>query len=112
MHLAFHGPYTMALLVGRYLNTLRTVVYEWDSATPGRPSYTPALVLEPGVSGGPITEILLRDAHAACQPVLLCLAEVVAVHHGMLLSQAVIQSNWATGRRTQRACRPEPQART
>ncbi|MFJ8221354.1 SAVED domain-containing protein [Streptomyces griseus] len=59
VHLAFHGPYTMALLVGRYLNTLRTVVYEWDGATPGRPRYTPALVLEPGVSGGPITEVML-----------------------------------------------------
>ncbi|MYS51442.1 SAVED domain-containing protein, partial [Streptomyces sp. SID6013] len=59
VHLAFHGPYTMALLVGRYLNTLRTIVYEWDSATPGRPRYTPALVLEPGVTGGPITEVLL-----------------------------------------------------
>lgn len=61
VHLAFHGPYTMALLVGRYLNTLRTVVYEWDGATPGRPCYTPALVLEPGVSSGPITEILLAQ---------------------------------------------------
>ncbi|MFC7865998.1 SAVED domain-containing protein [Streptomyces murinus] len=59
VHLAFHGPYTMALLVGRYLNTLRTVVYEWDGATPGRPRYTPALVLEPGVTGGPITQVLL-----------------------------------------------------
>ncbi|MFF1693325.1 SAVED domain-containing protein [Streptomyces sp. NPDC058257] len=61
VHLAFHGPYTMALLVGRYLNTLRTVVYEWDDATPGRPRYTPALVLEPGVTGGPITEVLLSQ---------------------------------------------------
>ncbi|MFI6345209.1 SAVED domain-containing protein [Streptomyces sp. NPDC050560] len=61
VHLAFHGPYTMALLVGRYLNTLRTVVYEWDGATPGRPRYTPALMLEPGVTGGPITEILLAQ---------------------------------------------------
>ncbi|MGI3225002.1 SAVED domain-containing protein [Streptomyces sp. GTA36] len=58
VHLAFHGPYTMALLVGRHLNTLRTVVYEWDDATSGRPRYTPALVLEPGVTGGPITEVL------------------------------------------------------
>ncbi|MFF1446240.1 SAVED domain-containing protein [Streptomyces sp. NPDC058295] len=60
VHLAFHGPYAMALLVGRYLNTLRTVVYEWDNATPeGPPRYTPALVLEPGATGGPITEVLL-----------------------------------------------------
>lgn len=59
VHLAFHGPYTMALLVGRYLNTLRTVVYEWDGSTLGRTRYTPALVLEPGVTSGPITEVLL-----------------------------------------------------
>ncbi|MCX5063826.1 SAVED domain-containing protein [Streptomyces sp. NBC_00452] len=59
VHLAFHGPYAMALLVGRHLNTLRTVVYEWDGATPGGPSYTPTLVLEPGVTGGPTTEVLL-----------------------------------------------------
>ncbi|MFG2814358.1 SAVED domain-containing protein [Streptomyces sp. NPDC048410] len=58
VHLAFHGPYMMALLIGRYLNTLRTVAHEWDDATPGRPSYTPTLVLEPGVTGGPITEVL------------------------------------------------------
>ncbi|MGW3399452.1 SAVED domain-containing protein [Streptomyces hydrogenans] len=60
VHLAFHGPYTMALLVGRHLNTLRTVVYEWDNATLGKPLYTPALVLEPGVADGPITEVLLN----------------------------------------------------
>ncbi|GHB09044.1 SAVED domain-containing protein [Streptomyces termitum] len=60
VHLAFHGPYTMALLVGRHLNTLRTVVYEWDNATLGKPLYAPALVLEPGVAGGPITEVLLN----------------------------------------------------
>ncbi|MGW6569282.1 SAVED domain-containing protein [Streptomyces sp. NPDC054975] len=60
VHLAFHGPYTMALLVGRHLNTLRTVVYEWDNATLGKPLYTPALALEPGVAGGPITEVLLN----------------------------------------------------
>ncbi|GAA1357705.1 SAVED domain-containing protein [Streptomyces beijiangensis] len=59
VHLAFHGPYTMALLIGRCLNTLRTVVYEWDGAPPGKPRYTPALVLEPGVTSGPITEVLL-----------------------------------------------------
>lgn len=59
VHLAFHGPDTMALLVGRYLNALRTVVYERDRATPGRTRCTPALVLEPGVTSGPITEVLL-----------------------------------------------------
>jgi SMODS-associated and fused to various effectors sensor domain len=58
VHLAFHGPYTMAVLVGRYLNTLRTVIYEWDGDTVEGPSYTPVLILEPGVTNGPITEVL------------------------------------------------------
>jgi hypothetical protein len=59
IHLAFHGPYPMAVLVGRHLNTLRTVVYEWDHAADGLASYAPALALEPGVAGGPIAEVLL-----------------------------------------------------
>jgi integrative and conjugative element protein (TIGR02256 family) len=59
IHLAFHGPYTMAVLVGRYLNTLRTVIYEWDGDTAEGPSYIPVLVLEPGVADGPITKVLL-----------------------------------------------------
>lgn len=59
MHLAFHGPYTMAVLIGRYLNTLRTVVYEWDGDITGGPSYKPVIVLEPGVNGGPITDVLV-----------------------------------------------------
>lgn len=58
VHLAFHGPFTMAVLVGRYLNTLRTVVYEWDTDTSGRPHYRPVIVLEPGSAGGPITDVL------------------------------------------------------
>ena len=57
VHLAFHGPYTMAVLVGRYLNTLRTVVYEWDGDTASGPNYKPVIVLEPGVAGGPITDV-------------------------------------------------------
>ncbi|MGC4941742.1 SAVED domain-containing protein [Kribbella sp. DT2] len=58
VHLAFHGPFTMAVLVGRYLNTLRTVVYEWDGDTNGGPHYRPVIVLEPGTTAGPITAVL------------------------------------------------------
>lgn len=57
VHLAFYGPYTLAVLIGRYLNTLRTVVYEWDNPLDESPRYTPSLTLEPGVSNGPITEV-------------------------------------------------------
>jgi integrative and conjugative element protein (TIGR02256 family) len=59
VHLAFHGPFPMAVLVGRYLNTLRTVAYEWDGDTINGPRYRAAIALEPGVAGGPITEVLL-----------------------------------------------------
>lgn len=62
VHLAFHGPYAMAVLIGRYLNTLRTVVYEWDRETTGATCYTPALALEPGINTGPITDVLLDSA--------------------------------------------------
>lgn len=59
VHLAFHGPYTMALLVGRLLNTLRTIVYEWVRAENGSAAYLPVVTLEPDVSGGPITAVHL-----------------------------------------------------
>ncbi|WP_370500240.1 SAVED domain-containing protein [Mycolicibacterium sp. jd] len=58
IHLAFHGPYTMAALTGRYLNTLRTVVYEWNSETADGPTYIPVIVMDPGTAGGPITDLL------------------------------------------------------
>ncbi len=57
VHLAFHGPFPMAVLLGRYLNTLRTIAYEWDGDTVNGPRYRPAITLEPGVVGGPITEV-------------------------------------------------------
>ncbi|WP_404434206.1 SAVED domain-containing protein [Microbacterium lacus] len=59
VHFAFHGPFPMAVLVGRYLNTLRTICYEWDGDTINGPRYRPAIALEPGVAGGPITEVIL-----------------------------------------------------
>lgn len=59
VHLAFHGPYAMAVLIGRHLNTLHTVAYEWSNATDDTASYAPVLLLEPGVTGGPITEVLV-----------------------------------------------------
>lgn len=57
VHLAYHGPYTMAVLIGRLLNTLRTVIYEWDNPADTGPTYIPAHTLEVGVAGGPITKV-------------------------------------------------------
>lgn len=58
VHLSFRGPFTMAVLVGRFLNTLRTIVYEWDGLSESGPPYKPVIILEPGVTGGPITHVL------------------------------------------------------
>lgn len=60
VHLAFHGPYGMAILVARHLNTFRIKVYEWGTNADGETMYVPALMIEPGVTGGPITEVLLQ----------------------------------------------------
>lgn len=57
IHLAFHGPYGMAVLVGRLLNTLRTVVYEWDNPPSQGPRYYEVMTLEPGVAKGPIVAV-------------------------------------------------------
>ncbi|HEY4269500.1 MAG TPA: SAVED domain-containing protein [Galbitalea sp.] len=57
IHLAYHGPYAVAVLIGRYLNTLRTVIYEWDNPEDIGPTYTAVLTLELGVAGGPIMHV-------------------------------------------------------
>jgi hypothetical protein len=59
VHLAFHGPCAMAVLIGRYLNTLRTVVYEWDDGITGIPCYKPSVILESSVKDGPIVKVLM-----------------------------------------------------
>ena len=64
IHLAFHGPVTMAVLIGRLLNTLRVTVYEWDNPASG-PRYTPVMTLEPGVTGGPITKLYRSGRYLA-----------------------------------------------
>ncbi|MFW0774964.1 SAVED domain-containing protein [Paenarthrobacter nitroguajacolicus] len=64
VHLAFHGPYPMAVLIGRLLNTLRTVVYEWENHAEEGPRYHQTLILDPGRTGGPIAEVLLDHDHS------------------------------------------------
>ncbi len=56
VHLAFQGPFTLAVLLGRLLNTIRTVVYEWDdTATPA--TYRPIVTLSLGYANSPIVAI-------------------------------------------------------
>lgn len=59
VHLAFHGPYPMAVLIGRHMNTLRTVAYEWEDEDDA-PRYRPTLILDPGRADGPITKVLVE----------------------------------------------------
>jgi integrative and conjugative element protein (TIGR02256 family) len=56
VHLAFQGPFSMAVLLGRLLNTVRTVVYEWDdTATPA--TYRPVVTLGLGYATSPIVAV-------------------------------------------------------
>ncbi|GAA2051146.1 SAVED domain-containing protein [Leifsonia soli] len=61
VHLAFHGPFPLAVLVGRRLNTLQVVAYEWDNPSGEGPAvYVPSVRIVSGLTAGPITEVLLR----------------------------------------------------
>src|SRR5690606_38305038 len=53
IHLAFQGPFTVAVLLGRLLNTIRTVVYEWDD-TVAPATYRPIVTLSLGYANSPI----------------------------------------------------------
>lgn len=60
VHLFFHGPVTMAFLVGRLLNTLNVVAYEWDQEGFGDPAtYIPSMSLRAGRAGGPVVAVHL-----------------------------------------------------
>lgn len=67
LHLLLRCPFPVAVLLGRLCNTVRTVVYEWDDtvlagAADHRARYVPALVVQAGRAGGPITDVLLPVA--------------------------------------------------
>ncbi|QYH36943.1 SAVED domain-containing protein [Salinibacterium sp. M195] len=60
VHLFFHGPMTLAFLVGRLLNTLNVVAYEWDQPGFGAPArYVSSMSLNAGGAGGPIMAVHL-----------------------------------------------------
>ncbi len=56
VHLAFQGPFAIAVLLGRLLNTIRTVVYEWDD-TVAPATYRPVVTLGLGYAKSPIVAI-------------------------------------------------------
>lgn len=68
VHLLLRCPYPVAVLLGRLLNTVRVVVYEWDDSDGAvgnsPPAYHPVLGLQPAASSGAISAVLLPDPEA------------------------------------------------
>jgi len=63
VHLLLRCPWTVALLLGRTLNTLRVHLYEWedgpdDSGALASPRYLPSLVMRSGAGGSPIESVI------------------------------------------------------
>lgn len=57
VHLVYRGPFGLAPLIGRLLNTVHGVLYEWDD-TGDAPAYVPVLRTSPADLGRPL-DILL-----------------------------------------------------
>jgi len=58
LHLLYRGPFGLAVLIGRLLNTVRTVAYEWDPSTPGSPRYVATLRCVPSDMTEPVQVLL------------------------------------------------------
>lgn len=56
VHLAFQGPFPIAVLLGRLLNTLRTTTMEWDDSV-AVATYRPTVTLLLGTGASPIVEV-------------------------------------------------------
>ena len=64
VHLLLRCPWTIALLLGRTLNTIRVSLYEWedgpdDSDSLVAPRYLPSLVVRSGAGGSPIERVVM-----------------------------------------------------
>ncbi len=64
VHLLLRCPWTVALLLGRTLNTIRVSLYEWEDGPGGRdrlvaPRYLPSMVVRSGAGGSPIERVVL-----------------------------------------------------
>ena len=64
VHLLLRCPWTVALLLGRTLNTIRVNLYEWedglgDGDSRAAPHYLPSLVVRSGAGGSPIEKVVL-----------------------------------------------------
>lgn len=61
VHLAFLGPYPMAVLLGRRVNTLTCVLYEWQQFDDAARQYEPAFTLQPGTGERLISDVQLKN---------------------------------------------------
>ena len=64
VHLLLRCPWTVALLFGRMLNTIRVNLYEWEDGPDDydslvAPRYLPSLVVRSGAGGSPIEKVVL-----------------------------------------------------
>jgi len=64
VHLLLRCPWTVALLLGRTLNTIRVNLYEWEDGPDDcdgfvAPRYLPSLVVRSGAGGSPIEKVVL-----------------------------------------------------
>ena len=70
VHLLLRCPWTVALLLGRTLNTVRVNLYEWEDGpdadgNPVTPRYLPSLVVRSGAGGSPIERVVLPTRQEA-----------------------------------------------
>ncbi len=64
VHLLLRCPWTVALLLGRTLNTIRVNLYEWEDGPDDgdsfvAPRYLPSLVVRSGAGGSPIEKVIM-----------------------------------------------------
>ncbi|TRY19402.1 SAVED domain-containing protein [Tessaracoccus rhinocerotis] len=70
VHLLLRCPFPVAVLIGRLMNTIRFVLYEWDDSDPVvgddyRARYVAAMRVRPSASSGVIEEVLLKSSTGA-----------------------------------------------
>ena len=70
VHLLLRCPWTVALLLGRTLNTVRVNLYEWedgpeDGGSRVAPRYLPSLVVRSGAGGSPVERVTLPTRQEA-----------------------------------------------
>ena len=70
IHLLLRCPWTVALLLGRTLNTIRVNLYEWEDGPDAdgsrvSPRFLPSLVVRSGAGGSPIEGIVLPTRQEA-----------------------------------------------